>query len=59
MNETFEDLFERYREISDILEQENLELDKALKLYDESNEIYNKLNKYIEDAKIKVNTIRD
>lgn len=59
MEDKFEDLFEKYKDISKKLENKDITLDEALKLYEESDVIYSKLNEQIENAKIKINNIRD
>lgn len=59
MEDKFEDLFEQYKDISKKLENKDITLDEALKLYEESDVIYSKLNEQIENAKIKINNIRD
>lgn len=59
MEDKFEDLFEQYKDISKKLENKDISLDEALKLYEESDVIYSKLNEQIENAKIKINNIRD
>lgn len=59
MENKFEELFDKYKEISNKLENKDITLDEALKLYEESDIIYSKLNEQIENAKIKINNIRD
>ncbi len=59
MEDKFEDLFDQYKNISKKLENKDITLDEALKLYEESDVIYSKLNEQIENAKIKINNIRD
>lgn len=59
MENKFEELFDKYKEISNKLENKDITLDEALKLYEESDIIYSKLNEQIESAKIKINNIRD
>ncbi|EHR34476.1 hypothetical protein HMPREF9709_00783 [Helcococcus kunzii ATCC 51366] len=59
MEDKFEDLFGQYKDISKKLENKDITLDEALKLYEESDVIYSKLNEQIENAKIKINNIRD
>lgn len=59
MENKFEKLFDKYKEISNKLENKDITLDEALKLYEESDIIYSKLNEQIESAKIKINNIRD
>lgn len=58
MNEDFEQLIERYKNISDKLNDKNISLDEAINLYEESESIYKNLNKKIEDAKIRIKNIR-
>lgn len=59
MENKFEELFDKYKEILNKLENKDITLDEALKLYEESDIIYSKLNEQIESAKIKINNIRD
>lgn len=58
MNEDFEQLIERYKNISDKLNDKDISLDEAINLYEESESIYKNLNKKIEDAKIRIKNIR-
>lgn len=59
MSEKFEDLLENYKNIASQLSEEDIDLDRAINLYEKSDEIYKKLNKNIEDAKVRINKIRE
>lgn len=58
-NKSFEELFARYREISQELERNDIKLDDLVKLYEESNQIYKQLADYIKEAKVRINNIRE
>lgn len=59
MNDNFEKLLEEYKDISNKLNKDDINLDEAIKLYEESNKIYTKLNDILNDAKVKIKNIRE
>lgn len=59
MENNFENLMERYKEISNLLEDDNLTIEENIDLYKESQEIYFMLQEIIENHKITINSIRE
>lgn len=59
MENNFENLMERYKEISNLLEEDNLTIEDNINLYKESQEIYIMLQEIIENHKITINSIRE
>lgn len=59
VNDKFEELIKKYQEIADKLESEDLSLNESIDLYKESDQIYNKLNKILEDASLEIENIRE
>lgn len=58
MSENFEQLLDQYKSIADKLENNELNFVDSIKIYEESNEIYKKLNTKIEEAKQKIINVR-
>lgn len=56
---SYEDLLNEYNEIAQKLEDENIKLQDAIDLYEKSNLIYIKLNKYLEESKQKIIDCRE
>lgn len=50
MESTFEELLNEYKDIAKELNSEDIDLDRAIDLYEKSNEIYKLLNAKINDA---------
>ncbi|MFM1534484.1 exodeoxyribonuclease VII small subunit, partial [Helcococcus ovis] len=59
MNGNYEDLFKRYDEISLLLDNKEISLDESIKLYEESTEIFTKLEKMLSESKQKIINIRE
>lgn len=53
----FEKYLKQYNEINKKLEDDDLILDEKIKLYEESTDLYIKLNKIIDEATLKVEGI--
>ncbi|MFM1576635.1 exodeoxyribonuclease VII small subunit, partial [Helcococcus ovis] len=54
MNGNYEDLFKRYDEISLLLDNKEISLEESIKLYEESTEIFTKLEKMLSESKQKI-----
>ena len=50
----FEDLLKRLQEISDLLENEEVGLDKSVKLYEEGLKLSKQCTKMLKDAELKI-----
>ncbi|WP_209021589.1 exodeoxyribonuclease VII small subunit, partial [Helcococcus ovis] len=59
MNGNYEDLFKRYDEISLLLDNKEISLEESIKLYEESTEIFTKLEKMLSESKQKIINIRE
>lgn len=57
--QSYEELLNEYNEIANKLEDENIKLQDAIKLYEKSNHIYIKLNKYLDESKQKIIDCRE
>lgn len=53
----FEDKIKRIEEISDMLENEEIELNEMIKLYEEGIKLTNDAKKYLEDTELKIKKI--
>lgn len=51
---SFETLYQEYIDISELLNNENLDLERSLTLYKESKAIYSQLMTILENAKLQV-----
>lgn len=59
MSDNYEDLFKRYDEISLLLDNKEISLEESIKLYEESTEIFTKLEKMLSESKQKIINIRE
>lgn len=53
----FEDKIKRIEEIFDMLENEEIELNEMIKLYEEGIKLTNDAKKYLEDTELKIKKI--
>jgi exodeoxyribonuclease VII small subunit len=53
----FEDKIKRIEEISDLLENEEIELNEMIKLYEEGIKLTNEAKQYLENTELKIKKI--
>lgn len=58
-NESFEEMMKRLEEITNIMDNEELSLDKSMKYYEEGIKLCNKLYKDLNDAEGKVKVLME
>lgn len=59
MNETFEENYEKLKKLLEELENTKDNLDQSFKIYNQAKELYNTLEKQLEDYKAKVEVISE